>query len=135
MASGVGAAARGSAGPGRAVTVTATLVGLQALGLLGLAAFYLVETALGRADDARGAWITAALAALAGLALLLVARGLRRRRRWSRAPALVTQLFLLPLAVAQLQGGLWAVGAPLLLWALVLLGLLLSPPLGAALSE
>ena len=137
MASGAGEAGgdEGAVRGSRAVAVAAALVGLQGLGLLGVAVFYLVETALGRAEETRGALITAALAAFAGLAVLLVARGIARGRRWSRAPAIVTQLFLLPIAVAQLQGGLWAVGGPMLLWGLVLLGLLLSPALGAALQD
>ena len=119
----------------RALPVVAFLVALQGVGLLGVASYYVAGVSLGRAAEQRGALVAAALAALAGLSLLLVARGLGRARRWSRAPALLAQLLALPVAVTQLQSGLGLVGGLLLAWALTVLALLLLPAVGAALQS
>ena len=110
-------------------------MGLQGLGLLGLAVFYLVEILLRRAQEQRVALLTAALAALAGLALALVAWGITRRRRWARSPALLTQVFVALIAWQAVSGGAGVLGVPLLAWALALLALLLAPRVGGALRE
>jgi len=47
----------------------------------------------------------------------------------------VSNLLVVPVAIGLLQGGLWYAGAPLLLWALAVLGLLFAPATGAALDE
>ncbi len=119
----------------RALPVAALLVALQGAGLLGIAAYYLVGVAVGRASEQRGALVSAVLALLAGLALLLVARGLGRARRWARAPALLAQLLVLPVAATPLQGEQVVLGAALLAWALAALVLLLLPAVGAALQD
>lgn len=116
----------------RACTV---LVGLQALGVLALGVFVLVELAVATSDDEVRALVTAGLALTAGAGLALVARGLARRRRWARAPALVTNLLVLPVAYDLVRGGRWYVGLPLLGWALAVLVLLLARPTDSALEE
>jgi O-antigen/teichoic acid export membrane protein len=121
--------------PGSTLRLCAALVGLQALGLAGIAVFYLVELAVATSDDRVRALVTAGLALAAAAGLALVARGLLRRRRWARSPALVTNLLVLPVAVGLLQGGRWYAGAPLLVWALAVLGLLFAPATAAALDE
>jgi O-antigen/teichoic acid export membrane protein len=121
--------------PGSTLRLCAALVGLQALGLAGIAVFYLVELAVATSDDRVRALVTAGLALAAAVGLALVARGLLRRRRWARSPALVTNLLVLPVAVGLLQGGRWYAGVPLLVWALAVLGLLFAPATAAALDE
>ena len=79
--------------------------------------------------------MTAVLALAAAVGLGLVARGLLAGRRWARAPALVTNLILLPVAVGLLQAHVWYAGVPLLLWALAVLVLLFAPATAAALDE
>lgn len=118
-----------------ALPLAALLVALQGAGLLGIGVYYLVTIAIGQAGEQRGALVSAALALLAGLALLLVARGLGRARRWARAPALLAQLLVLPVAVTPLQGEQVVLGAALLAWALAALVLLLLPAVGAALQD
>jgi O-antigen/teichoic acid export membrane protein len=113
----------------------AVLVALQALGLGAVAIFYLVEIFVATTDDRVRAAVTTALAVAACAGLSLVARGLLRRRRWARAPALVTNLLVLPVAVGLLQGGRWYVGLPLLVWAVAVLGLLFAPATDAALDD
>jgi hypothetical protein len=125
---------RGAARPAALVVLVALVAG-QGIGLVGLAAFFLVEVIVATPTSAARAVMAALLTLLAGLGLLAVARGLRRARRWARAPALVTQLLAVPVAVGLLQGGRWYVGVPLLLWALVVLALLFTPAVAEVLEE
>jgi len=117
-----------------ALVVLVALVAGQGIALVCLAAFFLVELLVASPTSAARAVMAALLTLLAGLGLLAVARGLRRARRWARAPALVTQLLALPVAVGLVQGGRWYVGLPLILWALGVLALLITPAVGEVLE-
>jgi hypothetical protein len=110
-------------------------VGLQGLGLVGIGVFLVVETVVASPSDVVAALVSALLALLAGAGLLLVARGLLRRGRWARSPALVLNLIGVPVAVGLLQGGRWYLGLPLLLWSVAVLVLLFSAPVNAALDD
>ena len=59
--------------------------------------------------------------------LALVARGLRRARRWSRTPAMLTQLFTGIVAVYLLQSGRLEWGIPTIVLAVAGLAALLAP--------
>ena len=74
------------------IVVASALLMLEGLVGLGYAAFE-----LGRAPAAMGVGVAILMAGF-GLVLLLVARGVFLGRRWSRGPAVVTQLILLPIA-------------------------------------
>ncbi len=113
----------------------AALVALEALGLLAAAVFFVVELGVADADDRVRAVTAAALALLGAVGLGLVARGLYRRRRWARAPALVANLLVLPVAFDLTRGGRWYVGVPLLLLAAAVLVLLFARPTDDALQE
>ncbi len=119
----------------RSLAVIAAVVALEAVLLLAVAVFYLVELAVATPDDVVRALVTAALALLSGAGLLLVARGLLRSRRSARAPALVTNLILPPVAIGLFQGGRWYVGAPLLAAAATVVVLLFSAGVTAALEH
>jgi hypothetical protein len=119
----------------RPLSAVAGLVGLQGLGLVGIGVFLVVETALASPSDVVAALVSALLALLAGAGVLLVARGLLRRGRWARSPALVLNLIGVPVAVGLLQGGRWYVGLPLLLWSVAVVVLLFSAPVNAALED
>lgn len=119
----------------RALTLAVVLVSLQGVVLVGIAAFSAVEIALGRADDAAVAGFVAGCALLAGVGLVLTGRGLAAGRRWSRAPALLPQLFAVPLSFTALGGeGRW-VGVLLLVWGVVTAAAVLSPAVGRALTR
>jgi hypothetical protein len=118
-----------------ALVALVALVAAQGIGLVGLAVFFLVELMVASPTSTARAIMAALLTLLAGLGLLAVARGLRHARRWARAPALVTQLLALPVAVGLVQGGRWYVGVPLVLWALGVLALLFSPAVGEVLED
>jgi hypothetical protein len=113
----------------------AVLVLLQGGALVGIAVFYLVELAVATATDITRALVSAGLALLAGLGVLQVGRGLRQARRWARAPALVTNLILVPVAVGLLQGGRWLVGVPLLAVAATVVVLLFSSSVNSSLEQ
>jgi hypothetical protein len=113
----------------------AALVAAQGIGLAGLAVFFLVELVVSTPLSVPRAVMAALLTLLAGLGLLAVARGLHRGRRWARAPALVTQLIVVPVGVGLVQGGRWYVGVPLIGWALAVLVLLFTPAVSEALED
>ena len=117
------------------LVVLAALVAAQGIGLAGLAVFFLVELVVSTPLSVTRAVTAALLTLLAGLGLLAVARGLHRRRRWARAPALVTQLLVLPVGAGLVQGGRWYVGVPLIGWALGVLVLLFTPAVSEALED
>jgi len=61
------------------------------------------------------------------VALALVARGLRSGRRWTRTPAMLTQLFVGIIGIYLVQSGRYDWGIPALVLAVAGLGLLLAP--------
>jgi len=122
-------------GPVSTLRACAALVALQAIGLAAAAVFTVVELFVASSDDVARAAVTAVLALVAAVGLGLVARGLLAGRRWARAPALVTNLILLPVAYGLLQAEVWYVGIPLLLWAVAVLVLLFVPSTSGALEE
>ena len=79
--------------------VSLALEGLLGLGYAGVA---LGQVRMSRAGVGVG---VAILMASFGLLLLLVARGVFLGRRWSRGPAVVAQLILLPIALSFRGGG------------------------------
>lgn len=117
------------------VRLVAWLVGAQAVGVAGLAGFYLVELFVATAEDRVRAVVAMLLALVAAAGLALVARGLFHRRRWARAPALVTNLLVLPVAFDLARGGRWYVGLPLLAWSLAVLVLLFVRSTDAELQD
>jgi hypothetical protein len=120
---------------GPRLVVLAALVALQAVGLVGLAVFLVIETQVATTSDVGRALVAALLALVCGLGLGLVARGLWHGRRWARSPALVTELLVAPVAVGLVQGGRWYVGVPLLVWAAAVLVLLFSRSVSAVLED
>ena len=77
------------------IVVAAVLLALEAFIALVYAVLEIEQVQQSRAVVGVGVTI---LMALFGLVLLLVARGVFLGRRWSRGPAVATQLILLPLA-------------------------------------
>ena len=84
--------------PGRrplTIVVAAVLLALEGLIGLGYSGLAVGQIRMSRAEVGVG---VAILMASFGLLLLVVARGVFLGRRWSRAPAVVAQLILLPIA-------------------------------------
>jgi hypothetical protein len=95
----------GPQAPGRrpplTIIVAAALLALEALSALTYAALEAGQIRMSRAVVGVGVMI---LMAAFGLLLLFAARGVLRGRRWSRGPAVATQLILLPLALSFVGG-------------------------------
>jgi hypothetical protein len=105
----------------------AVLVAVEGLALLVLAAAYAVGGLAGDPQSRAGAELGALFIALAGAALLAVARGLARRQGWSRSPAVVAQLLALPVGVTLAQVGAWRSAVPILVLAGAVLAHLALP--------
>ena len=118
----------------RTLRAAAALVGLETLGLLAATVFFAVEIVVADADDRTRAATATVLTLLGTVGLALVTRGLVQRRRWARAPGLVTNLLVLPVAYDLVRGGRY-VGVPLLVLALAVLVLLFVRSTDEALQE
>jgi len=88
----------------RPVTIVAAAISLalEAFIALGYAVLEIGEVRVSRAVVGVG---VAILMACFGVFLLFVARSVFRGKRWSRGPAVATQLILLPLALSFAGGG------------------------------
>jgi hypothetical protein len=126
-----------AAGPGPrppTITVAAVVEALEAVLVVVAAVLAGIDTGRGRSYQlSSGIAITViGLAAAAGLAA--VAAGLRRPRRWTRTPALLTQLFTGIVGIYLLQGGRYEWGVPAVLLSLTGFVTLLAPPSTRALT-
>ena len=86
------------------------LCAVEGLTLLGFAAFYGYEIALGQSDSVARAVMSLLLILLGGIALLLLARGWSTASSWPRTPTVVWNALLLPVAWSLHQSGRSAIG-------------------------
>ena len=111
------------------LVVAALVVALEGLVAAGLGIYVGVEAALGRAESLTAALAEAAFGLLIGAGLLWVAwGGLLAAERWGRAPSVLTQIFLIPVAGTLIQSDQPLLGIPLIVVALIGLGTLLARP-------
>lgn len=121
--------------PGR-LTAAAALTALEGLVLAGLGVYMMFVGIAGDVDSPQqaetGGLTVVVLAALP----LVAARGLRLGRRWSRGPALITQLLALPVAwtLWNTGGAVIAAAVALALAALAVVVLLVNPTATEALG-
>ena len=87
-----------------------------------------VDTAAGRSYHVNSGIALTLIGLAAAAALALVAAGLARVRRWSRTPALLTQLFSGIVGIYLLQGHRLDWGWALVVLAALGFAMLLSPP-------
>jgi hypothetical protein len=106
------------------IVVAAALLTVEALIALAYAGLEVGQIRMSRA--AVGVGVTILMGGF-GLVLLLVARGVFLGRRWSRGPAVATQLILLPLAWSFVGGGTTWVAVALAVVAIAVLVGLLHP--------
>ncbi|QES50091.1 hypothetical protein DEJ50_21935 [Streptomyces venezuelae] len=121
--------------PGR-LTAAAALTALEGLALAGLGVYLLFVGISGDADSPQQAE-TGGITVLALAALpLIAARGLRLGRRWSRGPALITQIMAMPVAwtLWTTGGAMIAAAVALALAALAVIVLLVNPTATEALG-
>ena len=103
------------------------LVVVEGAALTLLAIGYAVSGVVGQPEDRLGTVLAAALALLVGAVLVPVGRGLARGRSWALSPTIVVQLLLGVVGVGLFQGGVLAVGVPILLAVAAVLYLLATP--------
>ncbi len=110
------------------VKAAAALEGLEgAVAIVG-GLFTAWELLAGEAVDPATAIGVIVFALAGGAGMLACAVGLLRAASWSRSPAVVTQLFALPVAWALWQSEQYAFAVPLGLVAVLALVMVLSPP-------
>ncbi len=83
----------------------------------------------GAAGDHSSVLFSALSAVVAGIILIVLGWAVDGCRAWARTPAVVLNVFPLPVAATALQGGAWWVGVPLLVLAGTALYLFATPEL------
>jgi len=117
------------------LTAAALVEGMQVVGILVAAILSGIATLQGKSyENASGIAITL-IGIGAAIALGFVAYGLARARRWSRTPALLTQLFTGIVGIYLVQGARYWWGVPALVLSVAGLVLLLVPPSIRALTN
>ncbi|QEV20165.1 hypothetical protein [Streptomyces alboniger] len=121
--------------PGR-LTAAAALCALEGLALLAGGVYMLVMGLAGTPDNPRQAETGGITLIVLALLPLLAARGLMKLRRWSRGPAIITQIMALPVAWQLLQADSAAIpaGIVLAIVAVASLVLLINPATTEALG-
>ncbi|MCQ8195292.1 hypothetical protein [Streptomyces rugosispiralis] len=130
-----GAAAPTGPRPAR-LTAAAVLAAAEGVVLLGFGVYVLIMGLTGNPESPEQAEMLGVTVLALALLPLLAARGLWLRRRWSRGPAMITQLMALPVAWTLVQngGGLIAAGVATAVAALAVLALLINPTATEALG-
>ncbi|MEV8479482.1 hypothetical protein [Streptomyces sp. NPDC051173] len=121
--------------PGR-LTAAAVLTALEGVTLLIGGVYLLVMGFAGKPDSPQQAEMLAVTVLALAVLPLAAARGLWQRKRWSRGPAMITQLMALPVAwtLGNAGGALIAAGVVLALVAVGTLALLVNPTATEALG-
>jgi hypothetical protein len=105
----------------------AAVQGAESIGVLAGTVIAGIDTITGRSYQVSSGVALTLIGLGTAVALAAVAAGLARGRRWSRTPALLTQLFCGVVAVYMLEGGRYGWGVPLALLAVAGFVTLLSP--------
>jgi peptidoglycan/LPS O-acetylase OafA/YrhL len=111
----------------RSVNVAAIVQAVEAVGVLALSVLAGVETAKGHSYQLASGVAITIIGIGTAIVLALVARAVRAGRRWSRTPALLTQLFVGIVAIYAIQSGRLEWGVPAILLAIAGLVALLMP--------
>ena len=97
------------------------LLAAEGLALL-VSGLWLAARSLGNdVSDRAGGETGAIVAILAGVGILLLARAVLGRKRWTRSPVIVLQILFLPVGVGLLQSGRPEYGVPVILLPLAIL--------------
>ncbi|NBE97157.1 hypothetical protein FE391_04990 [Nonomuraea sp. KC401] len=116
---------------GRPLTllIAAAVVALEGIVALGLGVLVAVQTLTGTPGNVTTALAESGFALLVAAGLLWVAwGGLLRMERWGRSPAVLTQIFMLIIAVTLIRSDQPQLGIPLVVVAVAGFVTLLAPP-------
>ena len=108
--------------------LAAAVQAAEAAAVLVAAVFAGIDALQGRAYQNSSGIALTIIGIGTAVALALVAVGLARVRRWSRTPALLTQLFTGIIGIYLVQGDRYWLGVPALALAVAGFALLLLPP-------
>jgi uncharacterized protein YaaW (UPF0174 family) len=109
----------------RLSALVAALVALEAVSLLVAAVFLLVEALTSGGDNLAAGLSLAAIAIVVGVGLVICARGVARRQRWTRGPVLTWQLLQAGVGMPLSTSQAWWAGV-LLLATSVIVGVLIA---------
>lgn len=107
------------------------LVGLQAIGFAAYLLFGVVQLFQGHYELLTVAIPLLVSAALMAAVLFAAARGLGNRRPWVRGIIITCQIIWILVGVSLIQGGFYALAAPVVIWAGAVLVLMFSKELNA----
>ena len=108
--------------------LAAVVQGLESAGVLVAAVFAGIDALQGKAYQNSSGIALTIIGIGTAVALALVAVGLARVRRWSRTPALLTQLFTGIIGIYLVEGDRFWLGVPALVLAVAGFVLVLVPP-------
>jgi peptidoglycan/LPS O-acetylase OafA/YrhL len=109
------------------VLAAAGVQAVEAVGVLVASILAAIDTGSGRAYQTNSGIAITIIGVCVAITLGLVARGLRSSKRWSRTPAVLTQLFVAIVAIYLLQSHRYDWGVPAILLAAGGFAMLLAP--------
>jgi len=107
--------------------LAAAAQGLEAVGLLVVAAVNLSDLAGGQTDQKSNALAFIGVEVIVAIGLAAIAAGIARVRPWSRTPAVMTQVFAVIIGIVLIQAGQLGWGLPALVFAVAGLAGLFAP--------
>jgi hypothetical protein len=110
------------------ISLAAAVEAIQSAGVLAASVLAGISAAEGKSYQSSSGIALTAIGAGTAVLLALTAIGLLRVRRWSRTPALLTQLFTGIVGIYLVQGARYWLGAPAIALAVAGFALLLVPP-------
>lgn len=111
----------------RTVLAAAAVQGIEAAGVLAVSVMAAIATAGGHSYQTSSGIAITLIGVCTAILLAFVARALRRARRWSRTPGVLTQLFTGIVAIYLLQSDRLEWGIPAMTLAIVGMAALLAP--------
>src|ERR1700679_494902 len=109
------------------LSLAAAAQGLEAAGLLVVAAVNLSDLAGGQTDQKSNAIAFIGVEVIVAIGLAAIAAGIARVRPWSRTPAVMTQVFAVIIGIVLIQAHRLGWGLPALLFAVAGLAGLFAP--------
>jgi hypothetical protein len=118
-----------------ALSAAAAIEAVEGIAVLAAGCYVGAQAIAGHPHDLASAVALGLMALLGGAGIIAVGWGLWQVRRWGRAPALLTQIFAVIVAVSLIQSNRQVLGGILVVAALAGAIALLSPPTTRALVD
>ena len=118
---------RSATGSPSLLWLAAAAQGLEAAGLLVVAAVNVSDLSGGQTDRRSNAIAFIGVEVIVAIGLAVIAAGIVRVRPWSRTPAAMTQVFAVIIGIALIQAGRLGWGLPALVFAVAGLAGLFAP--------